>query len=456
MKILLVQLTLFSTLIMTSCHTIIIPEDVIQNNLNAELSTEKNNFSKSELPNELSLYQAQQIALSENPSLEAAGFRIKRAQAIIDQAKSLYAPTADISSSARHFHYVGGNIFNFRNNPYESYSTSLNASWLVFDGFFRHHNLLSAKYGKIASQESLNDTKRLLVDAVSLAFYQTVLAQKQMAINLELREINHKFLEDTQTKLDAGVSTVTEVNNFKVRVNDSEIAHLESTNAYETAKLILVELLGSPDADTGNLKIIFKNFDFKIPKQETAIGIALNKRPDLKFLQAQILESKELIEVAKSEYYPSVFLEASYGFSSLDDLKLGDEEREAFYGVGLSWNIFTGLSTEALIFQRKSEINEKLESLKTKWNEIIREIRQQRYSLHTAKRKLEVQVKSVALTKSIYEDTKEIFDNGATTITRVNEVLTDYSIAQLNHILFKIEALKRKNTLDSLLGINIQ
>ncbi|MCM8530349.1 MAG: TolC family protein [Lentisphaeraceae bacterium] len=453
---LIAQLTLLLSFLSTSCHTVIIPEDVIQNKLNSQLSTQRVNENSTELPKELSLFNAQQIALKNNPTLEAAGSRIQRAQAIIDQAKSLYSPTVTATSSAKHFHHTGTSRNSFFNDPYESYSSSLNASWIVFDGFSRHHNLLSAKYGKIANEESLNDTKRLLADAVSLAFYQTVLAQKQMAINLELKEINQKFLEDTQTKLEAGVSTVTEVNNFKVKVNDSEIAHLESNNAFETAKLVLIELLGSPYADTSDLKIIFKNFEFKIPEQETAIGIALNKRPDLKVLEAEMLATEELIKVAESEYYPTVFVEGSYGFSSIDDFDWGDDKRESYYGVGLSWNIFSGYSTEALIFQRKSEVEEKLQTLRAKWNEVIREIRQQRQSLQTAQKKLEVQVRSVELSKSIYEDTKEIFDNGATTITRVNEVLTDYSIAQLNYVLFQIEALKRKDTLDSLLGTNIQ
>ena len=68
--------------------------------------------------------------------------------------------------------------------------------------------------------------------------------------------------------------------------------------------------------------------------------------------------------------------------------------------------------------------------------------------------KLAVQKNSVELNKSIYDDTKEVYNSGASTITRVNEVLTNYTVARLNQALFEIEALQRHEILKTLMGVN--
>ena len=185
----------------------------------------------------------------------------------------------------------------------------MNAKWVAYDGFVREYQVLAAQYGEINSEESYKDTKRLLIDSMSQAFYETILAAKQIEINLELKEINEKFLKDTKFKEEAGTATLTEVNNFIVNKNDSQIAYLDAKNSFETSKLVLIELLGLPEADTESFKTVYKDFKITVPEYKTALGIALNKRPDLKALQAQILATEAQAKQAEGEYKPQVFLE---------------------------------------------------------------------------------------------------------------------------------------------------
>ncbi|MCM8526532.1 MAG: TolC family protein, partial [Lentisphaeraceae bacterium] len=381
--------------------------------------------------------------------------RILRAQAVIDQANSLYFPTLRATSSAQHHHHVSEGRFGFPTNSFENYTSSLSAQWLVFDGFSREYRVLAARYAEEAAQESYKDTQRLLADAVSQAFYRTVLAQKEMEINLELKSINEKFMKDAKLKMDAGTSTRIEVNNFLVNINDAEIAYLESKNSYDTSKIVLAELLGVPDAETEKFAAIFENSKVIVPSYEAALNRALKNRPDLKALQSDILSVEAQIEESKGQYYPKFFLEGSYGYSSFDKVDFVNKDRDSFIGASMSWDLFTGNSTAAEIAQKVAEKNEKLNTLKSQWFETISEIRQQRSTLLNVLQRVELQQKSADISKSIYEDTKVIFENGVTSITRVNEVLTNYSISSLNLALFRIEALRRKEILDTLMGINL-
>jgi len=447
---LLIPILLFT---FVSCQTIIVPDREVRERLKSNLSVKVKQNSIT-LPKKLILRDARKIALKGNPSLQAAGQRILRAQAVIDQARSLYFPTVRATSGARHQHNVAEGQFGFPTASYESYSTALSSQWLIFDGFAREYKVLAARYGETAAKESYKDSQRLLSDAVSQAFYRTILSKKEMEINLELKIINEKFLRDEKIKLDAGTSTRSQVNNFAVNVNNAEIAHLESKNSHETAKLILVELLGAPDAELTNFSAEYKNSEVKVPDYETALKKALNSRPDLKALQADILATEAQIKEAEGSYYPKFFLEGSYGYSSFDRARFGDNNRDSYIGASMSWDLFTGNSTAALIAQRIAEKEEKLKSLKASWFEIISQIRQQRKSLINVLARSKIQKKTADLNKSIYEDTKVLYENGTTSITRVNEVLTNYSISNLNHILFEVETLRRKEILDSLMGLN--
>ena len=441
-------------LVFVSCQTIIVPDREVRERLKSNLSL-KVKPSNVSLPEKLSLSKAKTIALKDNPGLQAAEQRILKARALLDQARALYFPSVKLSSGARHQHHVAESQYGFPTASYETYTTALSSQWLIFDGFAREYKVLAARYGESAARESFKDSQRLLADAVSQAFYRTILSQKEMEINLELKAINEKFLKDEKIRLDAGTSTKTQVNNFLVNVNNAEIAYLESKNSHQTAKLVLLELLGCPEADIQAFSAEYKSSVIHIPDYESALKKALNSRPDLKALQADILGTEAQLKEAEGSYYPRFYLEGSYGYSSFDRARYGDNNRDSYIGASMSWDLFTGNSSAALTAQRLAEKEEKLKTLKSRWFEIISQIRQQRQSLINVLEKSKIQKKTAELNKSIYEDTKVLYENGATSVTRVNEVLSNYSISGLNYILFELEALRRKEILDSLTGLNI-
>ena len=444
---------LLSTVLITACQTVILPVRNVQNNLKTNLSPEII-LAVGELPEKLTLTDAKALALKSNPDIQAAGQRIKRAKAILDQSFAAYSPTIRATGGIRHQHLTPETVNGIQVDQSDTYSAGLAASWVVFDGLIREYRVLAAKYSELSSAEQFRNTKRLLFDAVSLAYFQTILSSKQMEINLELKKINEEFLNDTKIKFDAGAATRTEVNNFLVNVNNSQISYLDAKDAFETAKLILAELLGLPGVNTDKFIPVFKSSKVTVPDVKTALGMALHNRPDLKALQADIMTVEAQAKQAEGEYYPTLTIDSFYGYQGLNQAEFGDDRRNSNISANVNWNLFTGNSTAALIRQRQAEKETQLAILKATWNEIISQIRQQHYSLKNAQEKLKVQIETVKLSKIIYDDTKEIFNNGATTITRVNEVLTDYTVSRLNQVLFEIETHRRKEILNALMGTN--
>ena len=139
---------------------------------------------------------------------------------------------------------------------------------------------------------------------------------------------------------------------------------MDAKNSFDTAKLVLIELLGLPEADTEAFETIYKDSKISVPDYKTALGIALNKRPDLKALQSQIMAIEAQTKQAEGEYFPQVFLEGSYGGSSFDRAGFGDNNRDSYYGIGMNWDLFTGNSTAAIISQNNAEKEEQLQRQK--------------------------------------------------------------------------------------------
>ncbi|MCM8529091.1 MAG: TolC family protein [Lentisphaeraceae bacterium] len=443
---------IFGSLLLSSCRIVQVqPEQAVYEALNRNLVYTAPDSGSQALPKQMSLYQARQLALKNNPDIEAAQQRIQRAKAVYEQAEAAYYPTVTAGAGVTHHHHTPVSS-GFRNEAVQNYNTAVNASWLIYDGMARQAASLAASYGQMSASQRFKDVSRLLKDAVAAAYYQTLLAHEQMRINGELKKINEKFLEDTQAKFEAGASSRSDVNNFLVNVNDAHIAWLDARKRFNTARIALAELLGLPEADTSAFIPEKKEALPELPELQILLKTALAKRPDLRAIQADILAAEARIKEAEAEYSPRVSLDAAAGYNSDRELRFSQEELESRIGVNVNWNLFSGGSTAAKKSQFEAEKNEQMAILKAKWHEIQSRIRQEYESFTNSIDKFEVQKKSAEINRSIYQDTQEIYNNGATTITRVNEVLSNYTVSLLNQALFKIESQRRYEILKALMG----
>lgn len=92
----------------------------------------------------LDLHTAQCIALSANPGISAAQERVAQAQARLRQAMAAWWPSLDLSANGMHqrlsdtSYALNRRIATGQNLDQSSmhYSTGLQATWLLFDGFY--------------------------------------------------------------------------------------------------------------------------------------------------------------------------------------------------------------------------------------------------------------------------------------------------------------------------------
>lgn len=381
---------------------------------------------------QLTLLEAKKLALQQSPTLAQAKARIDAAAARVAEARSSYWPTLDLSSGiTRNQDRATRPQRHYDDNT--RYNLGLSADWLLFDGFQRRFSRLIAQFDHATALSASIDAQRLLLQAVSAAFYSAILAQDSMGIAKEDAEFNRILHADARKRQEGGIATASEVLNFQLQVGNAEVDYIAAEKAWRVAIVALGELLAITQDDIWE-SILLTPPGEEMIRQPVELADLLNyarqHRPDLAIAQNQISAAQTAIKAARSSWYPSLRLFADYGFERLDSLHFNENyDRDVIFGLSASWNLFQGFKTTALLNQAHAELAAASEAKKELELAIDAEIRQNFLALGSSRKQLALQESILSTAKQIRDLVHKEYLGGTTTITRLNEVQTDVTIS---------------------------
>lgn len=289
------------------------------------------------LPDLLDLQTAQDLALRNNPTVEAALARVEQAEARVKQAISAYFPQVDVSASvsktwlaendhraARNAALFGGLQGTISQVPYsfaagaagavsvaagglntaagvaaaveargavddsvESYRASIQATWLLFDGFGREFRHAMAKYGHRELEASRRDIQRQILQGVAEAFYNVQLQRENILIVEADKQFNERLLTEAKARKRVGTGSLSDELNFEVRVREAQSNLLITQRSWDVARIGLAALMGLPESDLPDTVQIVP-LDEERPEELASPGDAaelvaraVDARPDL-------------------------------------------------------------------------------------------------------------------------------------------------------------------------------
>ncbi|AQQ09985.1 Outer membrane efflux protein BepC precursor [Sedimentisphaera cyanobacteriorum] len=385
-----------------------------------------------ELPaGSLTIEKACKIALENNPQIDAALERIKAAEAIVKQAKASNYPSVKGGAGYQALNSAeepGWAPYTHQREAFNEKSLSLEASFLLFDGFGRKASILESKsYSKSQSQK-LYDTKRLLLEAVSSAFFRAQLAVENMVIARQNRNFNKLLEEDAEKKLAAQTIAASEAMNFSVKALKAETDFLQAKKNFRVIAAALAELLAVPGSELPEKMYPIrsgKEVKSKKLNTEKLIAESLRSRPDLEAIDYQIEAGRQNIKKQKSEFAPEIALVAGVDYSKTNAGDYDQDEYTSYIGVNAVWQLYTGGARTGRVNQARSELSRLKQQKTLKVLSIQSSVRQ---AAETA----EINYQTCLRNKKIYELTKKIRDDveksykaGAVSLTRLNEAQTD-------------------------------
>lgn len=395
----------------------------------------------------LDLDTAQRVALSSNPSLQAARQRVEQARAQVLQARAAYLPRLDagasvsrvrLSDNAYHDALQSARLFDPQAaiaDPEDYYQAGLQAGWLLFDGFAREFNQAIARYGEQESEAARMEARRLLLSAVAFSYYGAQLALENIAIAEADEAFNRRQLEEARARRRVGTGSLSDELNFEVRVNSAKASLISARQAYEAARIGLAALMGVPDA-TMPARISLVELEQERPEElqrpaaEPLIDQAFLYRPDTLQSTYALRRSAAGVGLARAEWLPSVDV---FGAVEGSRSNSGRFERDDFgdsVGIRLSYNLFAGGARLARLRgakARRTEAENNLESVKIA---MVAEVRQALTELAAAQEQLVLQRENADLVQRNRDLVEKEYAAGQISLVRLNEAQRDLTTAQ--------------------------
>lgn len=390
----------------------------------------------------LDLPTAQQLALAGNPSLEAALARVEQARARVRQASAAWWPSLDLTGSGgrtrqsdtawqmtQALSHLGGQSVD---QATEQYAAGLQASWLLFDGFYRKFNEEQAGYGEKSAVAGREDAQRLLVAAVAEAFLNAQLAQTNVGIAAADRDFYKQQLQDAQNRFDAGAGLWGDVLNIKVQLNSAQTSFLLFGREFEAAGYGLAALLGLADAQFPkhlSLKPLAQDADVSatVAPPDQLIEEALARRPDVQQLTLVVKQAEAGIGMAEAQFYPKLQLAGAVNDARQGDLRLSEDDVSDTVALNLSWNLFAGGVDKARRFEAEQARREANATLVNLRNQVAAEVRQDIALLEAAREQVILQRESVSLVGENRDMARSEYEAGQASLVRLNEAQRDLS-----------------------------
>lgn len=341
-------------------------------------------------PSALSLQQAVQIALGENPVLAAAKSQVEIAEQRVIQGRSGFLPRLNVSEGLQRTNnptQVFSNKLNQENftesdfainrlnqpNAINDFATNFTATWPIYDGGRSWHGWQQAKIGKDASAYALERSRQQVIARTTAAYAGVLLAIENLAVVEAALKTAGANLSIASNRYGSGMAVKSDLLQAQVRQSDLEQQKLMVESQIEVGRSILNAAMGVPDQLRFELTDRLEtplSLDGTI---ESWLSISQDRRLDLKELNAREAMAKEEIEKAKAAYLPSLDLIGNYQIHTEDFDGSADN-----YSVGavVSLNIFSGLETSAKVSEAQAALRQVQALRRQMQSQVALEVRQ--------------------------------------------------------------------------------
>ncbi|HWX22271.1 MAG TPA: TolC family protein [Candidatus Binatia bacterium] len=317
--------------------------------------------SAAQLPSQpLSLADAVNVALKQNPNLLKAQKDLEAAQGIVIQTRAITIPKVTVAGS---FSAVERSDIDILQVPGFGLTFGNDKNWVsqikLVQSLYEGGRLLSSlRVARLTKEQSVLNYRTTVADtvlAVEIAYFDVLLAIQQITVQEASVELLTRELSDTTKRFDAGTVPRFNVLRAEVELANARPKLIRARNSLRISKNNLANLLGFnlPKESLEDIpltlsgKLEAEPFDMALPR---AISLALERRTELGALRKAEALRKEDIVNAKAGYRPSLQAFAGYDIhNSVLRSDLTYEDHGWIAGGQLTWNLFDGLRTQGKV-----------------------------------------------------------------------------------------------------------
>lgn len=317
-------------------------------------------------------------ALSNSWDIKISAARVLQAEAYLRITRSQYFPTFNAGgdllttrSSERGPAPVPGGL-----NPQRDYGNvfaSMPAYELDLWGRIRRANE-AARAQLLATVESQNLVRQTLVAQVATAYLELLELDLELDIARNTYTGRTNSFELTRAREEGGVASMQDVHQAQILVSGAEAAIADTHRRIEQQENLLSLLLGRNPGDIQRGAALVSH----APRAEVPAGLPsslLERRPDLRAAEQQLIAANANIGEAKAAFFPQVSLTGFYGYQSvaLSDL-FTSPARTWQFGPSVTLPLFTGGRNRAQLKLAEARFEESVASYQQAAQNAFREV----------------------------------------------------------------------------------
>ena len=411
----------------------------------------------------LTIREAFQLALENNPGIEEVETRITAAEATIRRARSFLFP---VLSSNVGYEFLHGTAHpdwapDVRvSEDFNEFSAGISLRWMLFNGLQDIHYLRAAKGNLESSRQLHMDAQRVLLRQVAAVFLQTQLAVEQMEIAKSDYEFNLKLQANAKIRWEIGEIPEADVLNFSLALLSAENEFLTANRDYLNACTLLAQLLAEPDSKLSRLPHVnLSEVDRVTPTYNQAFAKAIQLRPDLKAAELSVQIFGHQVKALKGNYYPNVSLVSGINYNKTNDIgRIDQDENNSHIGLTVNWQLFDAGRRSAVVAEMRSDERAALMRYEALADAISSDLQQDLENIKTSVRLLDRQETAEAYARKIRDFIETSYQEGQVSITRLNEAQNNWkqlsSALSLSKIQLKLHHFQLLSSTGEILEMN--
>jgi len=313
----------------------------------------------------------------------------------------------------------------------DTYSTVLMVTQPIFAGGSIPARINAAKLLSLLTDETVRAAVQDMVYAAEHSYYDVLLSQRLLEISTDAVRSAQAHLDSVKQRQRGGVASDFDVLRAEVELSNFQAEYIKNKNAISVSKASLIKVMGvSQDSD-----FVLSDELLYVPSNiamEQAVEAAYRNRPDLLGREFDIKMQKEMLKIARSQYFPVVSGYYSSTWAKPDPHNMMEIEWGHAWqgGVTASLPIFDGFLRDGEIVAQKARLKQG------------QFIESQRLNLTRAEEGL--RLAGVGYREGVNTQVEMIDAQAALTTARANHYQAIYA-----HIIAKLDFQKAMGTLTS-------
>lgn len=408
---------------------------------------------------EVTLAEAIRRALEVQPAVVQARGDQRNALAGQRSAVGAFLPTITATgssnqASANRYNQATGQIVNSSNT---SYAGALGLSLDLFDGFRRLANKRAAAATEDAADAGLVN-QRYQVTATTAQIFYTALADDELVTVAQAQiQRARQEREIAVNRFQVGAATRSDTLTAAVDLGNAQLALLQAQANLATAQANLGRQIGVDQV----VRAVPDTAYPPLPDTAALRTEAIDSAPQVRQAEARVRAARAQIGVAHAQYWPTLSLSYSNGYTGLDSLggipvapwsTTGSYLNNWGFRFGVSWTLFNGFTREAEQTSASVAADVARAQAADTRRQVNAQLTQQVAAMQTAYAQIGITGANVAAATEALRVQQERYRLGAATLLDLLTAEANLTQAQVNQVQARYNYLTARAQVEALVG----